>query len=301
MSATHGPSNPTVVPARWAELGAILLVLLSCVAIGIAPTLAKLALNGGSDSLSIVTARNLIMSIILALVLGWLRRPFKLPRQELCRSLAMGPVYILLGIGYLGAIAYIPVNLAILIYFLHPLFIGIVVRLIGHETVSWPRLAALCLGLAGLGIAIGARWTHLNLAGLGLAFMSAAACTVMIIGNSITMRTADSLTVTFWMVLSAAIILLAFQVIFGKMLWPSSTEGWLGFIGVGLAYTIGLSAFFVAIPLLGTARATVLTNIEPLVGIGFAMLLLNERITWLQAMGMCLVFISIGITELVRR
>jgi drug/metabolite transporter (DMT)-like permease len=44
-----------------------------------------------------------------------------------------------------------------------------------------------------------------------------------------------------------------------------------------------------------------LTNIEPLVGIGFAMLLLNEQITWLQAVGMALVFLSIGVMELAPR
>ena len=286
---------------RWAEIGAILLVLLSCVAIGVAPVLAKLALDGGSDTLSVVTARNLIMAIVLAMVLGVLRRPFKLPIRALHRSLAMGPVYILLGIGYLGAVAYIPVNLTILVYFLHPLLIGIVVRLIGHEAVSLPRIVALCLALAGLGIAIGAKWTHLNLAGLGLAFMSAAACTIMIVGNSITMKSADSLAVTFWMVLSAAVILLVFQMIFGKMVWPVDARGWVGFIGVGLAYTIGLTTFFMGIPLLGATRATMLTNIEPLLGIGFAMLILNEHIAWLQAMGMALVFMSIGIMELIPR
>lgn len=300
MSVSNGQ---LVKPMRssWAETGAILLVLLSCVAIGGAPVLAKLALDGGSNTLSLVAARNLIMVAVLAIVLGALRRPFKLPAGALCRSLAMGPIYILLGVGYLGAVAYIPVNLAILIYFIHPLLIGITVRLIGHEAVSWPRIAALFLALAGLGVAIGAKWTHLNAAGLGLGFVSALACTVMIIGNSITMRSADSLAVTFWMVLSAAVVLSVFQIFFGKIAWPDNAEGWFGFVGVGLAYTVGLAAFFVAVPLLGAARATMLSNIEPLLGIGFAMIVLNEHVTWVQAMGMALVFLSIGIMELAPR
>jgi drug/metabolite transporter (DMT)-like permease len=281
-----------------AQAGAILLVLLSCVTIGVAPVLASLALDGGSNALSIVTARNLIMAISLAMVLLALRRPFKIPGGALRRSLAMGPVYILLGVGYLGAVAYIPVNLTILIYFLHPLLIGIFVRLTGHESVSFPGIMALCLATIGLGIAIGAQWMHLNPVGLGLALMSAIACTIMIVGNSITMKSAESLAVTFWMVLSAAILLAVFQIIFGKMLWPANADGWIGFLGVGLAYTIGITVFFMAIPILGATRATMLTNIEPLLGIGFAMILLNERITWLQASGTVLVLVSIGIMEI---
>jgi drug/metabolite transporter (DMT)-like permease len=135
----------------------------------------------------------------------------------------MGPVYILLGMGYLGAVAYIPVNLTILIYFLHPLLIGIIVRLIGHESVSLPRIAAFFLALTGLGIAIGMRWTHLNPTGLGLALTSALACTIMIVSNSITMKSADSLAVTFWMVLSAAIILAISNLAFGLTM---SRVGW---------------------------------------------------------------------------
>jgi drug/metabolite transporter (DMT)-like permease len=300
MSVSNGQLAQTARPPL-AEACAILLVLLSCVSIGVAPVLAKLALDGGSNALSVVTARNLIMAMILAIVLVILRRSFKLPTEALRRSVAMGPVYILLGVGYLGAVAYIPVNLTILIYFLHPLLIGILVRLIGHEAVSFTSIVALCLAIVGLGIAIGAKWMHLNAAGLGLAFISAIACTIMIVGNSITMKSADSLAVTFWMVLSAAIILSVFQILFGKMIWPANAEGWVGFIGVGLAYTVGLTAFFVAIPYLGATRATMLTNIEPLLGIGFAMMLLNEHITWLQTVGMVLVFVSIGIMELVPR
>ena len=287
-----------LVRGRPAEIWALLMVLVSCFAIGIAPVLAKLALNGGSNALTIVTVRNLVMAFILAVVMACLRKPFRLPRKALIRSVAMGPVYILLGMGYLGAVAYIPVNLTILIYFLHPLLIGIIVRLIGHEAVSLPRIAAFALALAGLGIAIGVRWTQLNPMGLGLALLSAVACTVMIVSNSVTMKSADSLAVTFWMVLSAAIILAVANLAFGRMVWPHDLSGWVGFAGVGLAYTIGLTLFFVAVPILGATRATMLTNLEPLVGIGFAMLLLNEQISLLQALGMALVFLSIAVTEL---
>lgn len=299
---TNADSQSTqTARSQSAEILAVLMVLVSCFAIGIAPVLAKLAFDGGSNALSVVTARNLIMALILASALVCLHKPFRIPRKALVRSLAMGPVYILLGMGYLGAVAYIPVNLTILIYFLHPLLIGIIVRLIGHEAVSLPRIAAFFLALTGLGIAIGMRWTHLNPTGLGLALMSAVACTIMIVSNSITMKSAYSLAVTFWMVLSAAIILAISNLAFGRMVWPDDVSGWVGFVGVGLAYTIGLTLFFVAVPLLGAARATMLTNIEPLVGIGFAMLLLNEQITSLQAVGMALVFLSIGVMELAPR
>jgi drug/metabolite transporter (DMT)-like permease len=212
-------------------------------------------------------------------------------------SLAMGPVYVLLSFGYLGAVAYIPVTLTILIYFLHPLLIGVFVRFIGHEAVSGIRIGALSLAVVGLGIAIGAKWFHLNPLGVGLAFMSAIACTVMIVGNSMTMKRADSIVVIFYMVLSATVILGAAHLVYGHFIWPNDLSGWIGFFGVGGSYTVGITLFFAAIPMIGAARASMLSNIEPLIGIVFSLLILGEHISSLQDAGMFLVFLSIFVME----
>ncbi len=290
----------SVASKRWAGLLAILMVVISCVAIGIAPIFAKLAYNGGSNAFSVITARNLMMTTILGAGLLSFRRSFRLSRRALVMSIAMGPVYVLLAFGYLGAVAYIPVNLTILIYFLHPLLIGFLVRLIGHESVSGVRIGALCLAIVGLGIAIGAKWFHLNPIGLGLAFMSSIACAIMIVGNSITMKKADSILVTFYMVLSATVILAGAHLVYGDMIWPNDTSGWVGFFGVGVSYTVGITLFFTAVPMLGAARASMLSNIEPIIGIIFAMMILGEHISGFQEVGMVLVFFSIVIMEVAK-
>lgn len=296
MSVIDLQESP-VRSARWNGAVAITMVLISSVAIGTAPIFAKLAYDGGSNAYSVITTRNLMMTICLGLGLLAFGKSFRLSRQAVLMSLAMGPVYILVSFGYLGAVAYIPVNLTILIYFLHPLLIGFVLRFIGHETVSSVRIGALCLAISGLGLAIGAKWSHLNAFGLGLAFMSAIACTVMIVVNSITMKRADSVAVIFYMVLSATLLLAAAHTVCGKLLLPGGPSGWIGFFGVGISYTVGITMFFAAIPMIGAARASMMSNIEPIIGIVFAMLILGERISTLQEAGMALVFVSIIIME----
>jgi drug/metabolite transporter (DMT)-like permease len=289
--------RPMASSQRGVGALAIMMVVVSSIAIGIAPIFAKLAYEGGSNAYSVITARNLMMTVILGAGLLSFGRSFRLPRQALIMSLAMGPVYILLSFGYLGAVAYIPVNLTILIYFLHPLFIGFLVRFMGHEAVSGIRIGALCLAIIGLGIAIGSKWLHLNPIGLGLAFMSAIACTVMIVGNSITMKKADSILVIFYMVLSATVILGATHLFCGRYVWPGSLSGWTGFIGVGVSYTVGITLFFAAIPMIGAARASMVSNIEPIIGIAFSMLILGESVSGVQVGGMLLVFLSIILME----
>ena len=288
LSVKSRPRNGTL---------AILMVVVSSVAIGTAPVFAKLAYDGGSNAYSVITARNLMMTVILGLGLLSFRKSMRLSKSALMMSLAMGPVYVLLSFGYLGAVAYIPVTLTILIYFLHPLLIGVLVRFIGHEAVSGIRIGALGLAVVGLGMAIGAKWFHLSPVGLGLAFMSAIACTVMIVGNSMTMKRADSIVVIFYMVLSATVILGAVHLYFWHFIWPDNSSGWVGFLGVGVSYTIGITLFFAAIPMIGAARASMLSNIEPLIGIVFSLLILGEHISSLQEAGMFLVFLSIFVME----
>ncbi len=277
---------------------AITMVLISSVAIGTAPIFAKLAYDGGSNAYSVITARNLMMTICLGAGLLGFGKSFRLSKPILLMSLAMGPVYILVSFGYLGAVAYIPVNLTILIYFLHPLLIGVLLRFIGHEAVSGVRIGALCLAIAGLCLAIGAKWFHLSPLGLGLAFMSAVACTVMIVVNSMSMKRAESVVVIFYMVLSATFLLATAHAVCGTLILPDKTSGWIGFIGVGISYTVGITLFFAAIPMIGAARASMMSNIEPIIGIVFAMLILGERISALQEAGMALVFVSIIIMEM---
>jgi drug/metabolite transporter (DMT)-like permease len=273
------------------------MVLISALAIGIAPICAKLAYLGGSNSYSLITARNLMMTTCLGLGLLGFGRSFRLPKNSLIIALAMGPIYVLLSFGYLDAVAYIPVDLAILIYFLHPLFIGILVRVIGQETVSRIRHFALCLALLGLTIAIGATAAGLSATGIGLALMSAIACAIMIVGNAAAMKEAESVVVIFYMVLSATIILAVAHCFFGPLELPAGVRGWSGFLGVGIAYTVGITLFFAAIPMLGATRAAMISNIEPIFGIVGAALVLGESVSIIQGSGILLVFGSIILME----
>jgi drug/metabolite transporter (DMT)-like permease len=277
---------------------AIGMVVISAIAIGIAPTFAKLAFSGSSGAYSVIVLRNLMMAAFLAAGLLSFKKSFRLPRKALVMSVAMGPVYVALSFGYLGAVAYIPVNLTILIYFLHPLLIGLVIRYLGHESVSGLSVLALCIAILGLTIAIGCKWADLNPVGVSLAFLSAISCTVMIVGNSITMRNIDAILVIFYMVLSAAVILGVAHLFYGRTLWPDNAVGWIGFFGVGVAYTVGVTLFFAAVPMLGAMRATMITNLEPIFGIIFAMLILGEHVSVLQAFGMSLVLFSIITMEI---
>ncbi len=61
--------------------------------------------------------------------------------------------------------------------------------------------------------------------------------------------------------------------------------------------TVGLVAFFAAFRFIGPVRATMLSNVEPLLGVLFAVAVLGERLGSLQWAGVALVVAALVLFE----
>jgi drug/metabolite transporter (DMT)-like permease len=295
----HHRVAATARPRRRQLLGASL-VTLSTVAIAVVPSLARLAYDGGSNTLTVIAGRSIVTAAMCFLVTAMLGRPLRMRRRPLLVTLGMGLAYAAHLAGFLGAVSHLPVNMAILIYFLHPLMIGIGAMCAGRERASPLRLGALLAAAVGLGLAMGFSLGGLSPLGVALASLAAVLAAVLITTSAAVMRGSDSLAVTSYMMLSAALCLSVCALARGDVQLPATGEGWLGLGGVALSHTIGTLTFFGAIPLLGAVRAAMITNLEPILGIVFAMLIVGERLSPVQGAGIVLVIASIFAMELRR-
>lgn len=288
-------------PETRRHLFGVALVVLSAAAIAVVPTFARLAYDGGSDTLTVITARIIVSAVSCFLVMIVLGRPLAIGRGALGISLVLGVLYAIHLYGLLGAVHYLPVNMVILIFYLHPLIVGVVAIVAGRETIVWKCLGALAAALVGLGLAVGFSFGALNLFGVTLALMAALIAAIVIIGGSHAMKSCDSLAFTCYMMLSAAVTLAVFALFHGAVQLPVTLAGWAGFGGVSIAYTIGTITFFAAIPFLGAVRAAMISNLEPVLGILFAMAMLGETVSSLQGLGIVMVIGSIFAMEAGRR
>jgi drug/metabolite transporter (DMT)-like permease len=273
------------------------LILLSTISIAIVPSLAKFAYEDGSNTLSVITGRSaLSLAITLLLVLA-LKKPLKIGKRPLLVSLAMGVAYAIMLYGYLGAVNYLAVNLVILIYFIHPLLVGFIVALIGQERLTLISMGALVAALAGLGLAIGFSLGNPSPRGLGLATIAMVMAALVVVGNARAIREAPALSVGFYMMLSAATTLGALFALFGALALPSTTLGWTGFVGVAVFSTVGTLTFLGGMATIGATRAAMISNIEPVLGVLFAVVTLGERLTYLQTVGIAIVIGAIFLME----
>lgn len=273
------------------------LIVISTIAIAIVPSFAKLAYDGGSNTLSVITGRSIFSVLSTLLLLLVLRQPLAIPKKPMLIGLAMGAGYAVILYGYLGAVNYLAVNQVILIYFIHPLLVGVVAICFGQERLTAVTVGALVAALIGLALAIGFSFEKPSLIGIGLATLAMVVTVIVIIGNSRAMREAPAISIGFYMMLSAALVLAVLFTMVGSLALPATTLAWAGFIGVAVAATTGTLTFMCGMAIVGATRAAMISNLEPVLGVLFAIAVLGETVTSLQAIGIVVVIGSIFAME----
>jgi drug/metabolite transporter (DMT)-like permease len=79
----------------------------------------------------------------------------------------------------------------------------------------------------------------------------------------------------------------------GKLRFPDTVPGWIGFAGAAALYGFALIAFYIAVSMIGPVRASLLSFIEPVIAAGLGVILLGEPLTGLQITGVALVIIAL--------
>lgn len=111
-------------------------------------------------------------------------------------------------------------------------------------------------------------------------------------------REATSIQVNFYMMAVAFVSFATATTVENSWSLPSGALGWFGLVGVGLGISIGMLAFLAALRFVGTLRATIVSNIEPLLGILFAAAVLGEALNAIQWTGVVLIVTALILFEL---
>ena len=280
------------------QITGIALVVLSTVAIAIVPTAAKLAYAAGSNALTVLSMRGTIAVALIAGLIAIRGGTFRTSRTNFNYCLVSGLFYTAMSYGFLGSIAYIPVSLMVLIYFTHPVLIAVIAHWQGTAPLSLRKLGLAVAVFAGLAIVLGPDLSSLDPIGVALAALAAIAVCGMILFNAKAQDGADSALVNLYMTAVTVGIFVAATSTQEAWSFPSTPLGWLGLLGAGIGLAVGLLAFFAAFRYIGPVRATMISNIEPLLGILFAVAILGERLGPGQWAGALLVILALILFEL---
>ncbi len=271
------------------ELLAVALVLGFTVSFALTNTMAALAYNGGSDPLTVATGRFIVPTVALAVILWATGTRFSLPKHDAYASIFLGLITVVYSFSILSAIEQLPVSLAVLIFFLFPLFTSFIVAVMGWEKLTLATIAAAIVAFGGLALTLGVDTGELSVVGVIYGLVSGLGLAIVSALSSRIIRSGDSRPVTLYIVTTAATVFIAVSLIRGDPQLPETTSGWIGMAGTSIFYATGIIGYFAAIAMIGPAKATLYSYVEPLFTMAAAFIFLGELLSPLQMVGALIV------------
>jgi drug/metabolite transporter (DMT)-like permease len=239
----------------------------------------------------------------------------RMPRRAVAGALLLGIWYTSNSATYFAGLETVPASLAALIVYIYPALVAVISLRFGQPLRGRRAWASLGLALIGVVLAVGspsATATPPPVSGLLLILASPLIYSVWIIlatrltgedredvgresGSQVDPIAAGAIILaatatTFWV---SALAL-------GQPVLPAQVPqaAWFGMVGIGLVSTfIAVQAFYAGAHIIGAARASLVSTVEPIWTISLAGLLLGESLTSIQLFGGALIIGGVVLSQ----
>lgn len=274
-----------------------LMALGSATFLGVNTTLARLAYDGGSNPATVVFLRFAMIALIVGVVIAYTRRSFRMPRAAFLPLSGLAFALVFQGVSYLSAVAYIPVGLAVMLFYTYPLMVAAASWLIDKQTISRSRFIALLVAFAGIGLAVGPSFAVLHGWGIVLALMGAFGLMAQFMFSARAMKYTSSLSVSFYSGLLALPMMVVPLFLMGGFQTPETTIAITSLIAVCILYALALMLQYAAIFAIGKNQTALLNNLEPLISIAAGVILLGETLSGVQYLGGLSVVVALVLSD----
>jgi drug/metabolite transporter (DMT)-like permease len=140
---------------------------------GLVPTLFRAAFDAGIPTVESALARTTLMIAVTGGYALLRRESLSVPKAARGSLVAQALATATISICYGASVQFIPVGLAVIIFFTCPLIILIVAPMVEGVKIGAGRMATALIGFVGLGIALGLRFDGLDWRGVALATAAA--------------------------------------------------------------------------------------------------------------------------------
>lgn len=266
-----------------------LLILFSACCFGVTATFARLGYDGGTNALTVVALRHVAIGLVVAVLLLVLRRSPIMSPASILATIPMGLCMTGMAVGFLSAVAYIPVSLGALILYTNPLIVAVLATVLGREPMTARKAALLIGAFVGLCLALGPPLTTLHPLGLALAFGAALSVSLAYIYGGPLMRRNDVFVVNLYTNLWIVLLVGGYLLLTGSFALPVTGLGQLGTAGAVAASVLAITTWFVALRLASPVRIAALFNLDAVVNILAGVFILGESLDAVQVAGIVIV------------
>ncbi|HEY8564516.1 MAG TPA: DMT family transporter [Beijerinckiaceae bacterium] len=257
---------------------------------------ARLASFEGISGTSLVAYRVALLLIAAGALALVARRSLAVPRGDWGRLALLGATSVVVGIAYLSSVTFIPVTVAVMIFYIYPALILLAGPFLGEGRLTPALLAVAGLAFTGVVLVIGPAFVGLDPRGLALAALAAVATAVQFYAAAATRRT-SLLTKVFWI----QVIVLPASLAIGALTGGLATPADLGRAPVAVllatvGHTLGFCLQMAALTRTRPGLAGLIFCFEPVAAAVTAAFVLGESLTPVQAFGGALVLAAIGLS-----
>ena len=239
----------------------------------------------------IAQRRSLVRLVISTLVFGLIllirRETFAVAKPQRLGLFLVGLIWSSAMICYLLSVERISVSLAVLIFYTYPL--QVLIFSIFKRQVQASGLLVCLFTCAFLGLYLALSGGELTIDSRGIMLASLASCgaAFTFVCGARVAPMMSPLLMTFWVNAVGLVIILPLMP--GQLALPESMSGNIPLITATLIYLVAILSQFQALARLPAARAAFLLNLEPVVSILLAFLVINELLSTTQWAGVVLV------------
>jgi drug/metabolite transporter (DMT)-like permease len=271
---------------RKPDSGTMFALVTAC-GLGAITTQAKIFYADGGNALTLMLARFALSTLVFGLLLLKRRSRFTVATEQRLPLISLGFIWSGAMICYLLAVETISVSLAVLILYIYPLLV-LVYSITRRQLKASPGLIALfCGAFVGLYLALSGGDVKLNLNGILFAGLASCGAAYTFICGARVAPAMPALLLSFW--INAIGLLMILPMMPGKLTLPGASAGMVAITLATAFYLIAILSQFEALSRLPAARAAFLLNLEPVVSILLAYLVLGEVLSLTQTSGVLLV------------
>ena len=295
LQPTALPSNPPISPATPLPApisSGWFLALIATIAFSLATPIARSLLVGGADPSGLVTIRLIIAVALHGLAIA-LSAPglLRLERRAMAISLLGGMTN---GIGmllYFLGLSRLSASITAMLLSMSPLVVLSLLVLRG-EKLTWRHAVRTALALLGVYLLIGPGGA-VDMRGVGLILLSVLAFSGQMVLLQWYLKELDPRTVTFYVTAGMLLVVGVYWIAQGMPWQGLDTGGWIGLVTLALVSTfLARLAMYAAVAYIGSGQMSLLTPLEILLTVIWAVLFLGERLALAHIAGGALILAS---------
>lgn len=269
------------------QLKGVLLVLLSAFGFGIMPVFAIYAYRGGINVSTLLFIRFSLASILFLTYVLIKYRKISLNARDLFYLFLLGGVcYTLQSTFYFTAVRYIAPSLAALLLYTYPIIVVSLSCMLERERLTRLTTASISISFIGVLLILGTSYGQISGIGILLALGAATVYSIYIMLGNRVIRSIPPLITSTFVSMFAGLGILVVSLFAEGLNFTFNPSVWLSILGLIIFSTlIAILTFFRGIELLGPTKASILSMTEPLFTTLSAVILFQDRLTPLQAVG----------------